>query len=199
MQNELIQHLSKYVEVTSDLEEALKECAFIKQFSKNTLLLSEGQISNECFLIFKGCIRSYYNEDGEEVTTEFYTESQSVTPPSYGKNLPSKLNYECIEDTVVTVGTPSLETDLYHKYPQLESLSRKLYDIFISNYQEELFEYKHSSPEQRYLRLLENRPDLFQRAPLHQIASYLGMKPESLSRIRKRLHLKSKKIDNPLS
>jgi len=193
MPNELIHHLSKYVEVTSDLEEALSECAFIKQFSKNTLLLREGQMSNECFFIFKGCVRSYFFEDGEEITTGFYTESQSVTPPTYGKNLPSKLYYECIEDTIATVGTPNLELELYNKYPQLEAFSRKLYDIFISNYQEDLFDFKHSSPEKRYLRLIETRPDLFQRAHLHQIASYLGMKPESLSRIRKRIHTKSKK------
>lgn len=193
MQSELIQHLSKYTEITNDLEKALIECNLIKQYPKNTILLEEGQYSNECYFIFKGCIRSYFFDDGEEKTSAFYTESQSVTPPNYGKNLPSRLYYECLEDTIATVGTPDLETELYRKYPQLEALSRKLYDIFISNYQVELLDFKHSSPEQRYLRLLETRPDLFQRVPLNQIASYLGIKPESLSRIRRRLHLKSKK------
>ncbi|MDX2283486.1 MAG: Crp/Fnr family transcriptional regulator [Bacteroidia bacterium] len=199
MQRELTQHLAKYIDVTSDLEEALAECAFIRHFTKHTRLLQEGQVSNECFFIFSGCIRSYFHEDGEEFTTGFYTEGQSATPPCYGKNVPSKLNYECLEDTVATVGTPGLEADMYRKYPQLESMSRKLYDLMLSSYQEEFVDYKHSSPEQRYLRLLETRPDLFQRAPLHQIASYLGMKPESLSRIRKRLHLKSKKTDARVS
>lgn len=187
MQSELIQHLSKYIEIPSDLEEALGKCAFIKEFPKNTSLLKEGQVSNECYFIFKGCVRSYFYDDGEEVTTEFYTESQSVTPPNYGKNLKSKLHYECIEDTIATVGTPNLEMEIYAKYPQLEAFTRKLYDIFISNYQIELLDFKHSSPEKRYLKLLESRPDLFQRVPLNQIASYLGIKPESLSRIRKRL------------
>jgi CRP-like cAMP-binding protein len=193
MQRELIQHLAKYVDVTSDLEEALEACAFIRHFPKNTLLLQEGQVSDECFFILQGCIRSYFYEDGEEITTEIYTESQSVTPPCYGKNIPSKLNYACVEDTIATLGTTGLEADMYSRYPQLETMSRKLYGILIANHQEELLGYKHSSPEQRYLRLLETRPYLFQRVPLHQIASYLGMKPESLSRIRKRVHLKSKK------
>ena len=192
MQSEIIKHLSKYLKVPNDLEEVLIECALIKQFSKNTLLLKEGQVSNECFFIFKGCIRCYFYEDGEEITTGFFTESQAVTPTNYGKNSPSKLFYECLEDTIASVGTPNLETELYSKYPQLEAFTRKLYDILISNYQVELLDFKHASPEQRYLKLLETRPDLFQRVPLNQIASYLGIKPESLSRIRKRLHLKSK-------
>lgn len=193
MQSEIIKYISKYVDVTSEVEKALNECLCIQKFSKGKLLLEEGQISNECYLIFEGCIRSYNYEDGDEITKGIYTEHQSVTPPCYGKNIPSKLYYECLEDTIVTVGTPMLETEMYNKYPQLEVVSRKLYDTMIANHEEEFFEFKHSTPEQRYLRLLETRPELLQRVPLHQIASYLGMKPESLSRIRKRIHEKSGK------
>ncbi len=194
MQNELIKFMSKYVDITKELEVALIESSFIKQFLKGTILLKEGQISNECFFIFNGCIRSFYFEDGEEITTALYTEEQTVTPPTYGKNVPSKLYYECLEDIIVTVGTPDLENEMYAKHPQLETLSRIVGNRIIANYQEELFDFKHSTNEQRYLRLQETRPDLFQRVPLNIIASYLGMKPESLSRIRKRLHLKTKKI-----
>jgi CRP-like cAMP-binding protein len=193
VENELVKYMSKYLDITKELEEALKESSFVKQFSKGTILLKEGQISNECFFIFNGCIRCFYFEEGEEITTALYTEEQSVTPTCYGKDVPSKFYYECLEDTTVTVGTPNMEKEMYAKHPQLETLSRAIYDQKIANFQEELFDFKHSSPEQRYLRLLETSPNLFQRVPLRQIASYLGMKPESLSRIRKRLHLKSKK------
>ena len=187
MKSEIIKHISKYVEVTEELEEALIASTFVNFFPQGTTLLKEGQIANECFFIFKGCVRSYYLEDIEEKTTEFYTEGQAATPPTYGKNVPSAMHYECVEDTVAAVGTPELETEMYAKYPQLETLGRVMNDIFIADFQNDFAAYKHASPEQRYLNLLENRPDLFQRAPLHQIASYLGMKPESLSRIRKRL------------
>lgn len=110
------------------------------------------------------------------MTSEFYTEGQAASPLSYGKNEPSNINYECIEDTVATVGTPELETRMFEKYPQLESLARVMNEIFMTNYKEAFVEFKHASPEKRYLKLLEQRPDLLQRAPLHQIASYLGMK-----------------------
>ncbi len=192
MKNEIVKYISKYTEVTKELEEALTESMFIKHFPKGTILLKEGEISNECFFIFSGCIRGYYIEDGEEITTELYTEEQSATPPAYGKNIPSKLYYECVEDTVATVGTPELETEMYAKYPQLLTMARVMSEVFISKYQEDFIEFKQANPEQRYLNLLDKRPDLFQRVPLHQIASYLGMKPESLSRIRKRLTTKAR-------
>ena len=76
---------------------------------------------------------------------------------------------------------------MYEKYPQLESLSRVIAEVILTKQQESFTEFKTSSPEERYLNLLKTKPDLMQRVPQHQIASYLGIKPESLSRIRKRL------------
>lgn len=186
MENEILKCLSKYVAITEELEKAIAESVFVKSFKKGTILLREGGFSNECYFILKGCIRSYYLKDGEEKTTEFYTEEQVVSPSGYGKKIPSEFYLECIEDTIASVGTPELEEEMYQKYPQLETLSRVMADTLMGNYQDTFAEFKMASPEQRYLNLLKIRPDLIQRAPQHQIASYLGIKPESLSRIRKR-------------
>jgi CRP-like cAMP-binding protein len=187
MENEILKYLSKYIPITQELEEELSKIEFIKLFPKGTILLEEGKISNECYFIIKGCIRSFYNKDGEEKTTEFYTEEQAVIPSAYGKKIPSEYYVECIEDTIAGVGTPELETEVYRKFPQIESLNRALGEVIMAKYQDTLAEFKMASPEERYLALLKNRPDLIQRAPQHQIASYLGIKPESLSRIRKRI------------
>jgi CRP-like cAMP-binding protein len=187
MENEIVKYLSKYIPITKELEEAIIQSGFIKSFGKGTLLLEEGKISNECFFVIKGCIRSYYIKDGEEKTTEFYTEEQAVTPTVYGLKIPSEYYLECIEDTIAGVGTPELETEMYQKFPQIESLNRALGEAIMAKYMEIFAEFKMASPEERYLNLLKTRPDLIQRAPQHQIASYLGIKPESLSRIRKRL------------
>lgn len=187
MENEIHKYLSKYITITKELEEELSKVEFIKRFEKGTILLEEGWISNECFFIIKGCIRSYYIKDGEEKTTEFYSEEQAVVPSAYGNNIPSEYFIECIEDTIVGVGTPELESEMYQKFPQLESLNRALGEAIMAKYQNTFAEYKMASAEERYLSLLKNRPDLIQRAPQHQIANYLGIKPESLSRIRKRI------------
>lgn len=187
MENEIKKYLSKYIPITRELEEELSKIEFIKMFTKGTILLEEGKISNECYFIIKGCIRSFYNKDGEERTTEFFTEEQAVIPSAYGKKIPSEYYIECIEDTIAGVGTPELETEMYKKFPQIESLNRALGEVIMAKYQDAFAEFKMASPEERYLALLKNRPDLIQRVPQHQIASYLGIKPESLSRIRKRI------------
>lgn len=192
MESEMIKYLSKYVAVTEELKKAILESAFIKSFKKGTILLHEGCISNECYFILKGCIRSYYIKNGEEKTTEFYIEEQVVSPSCYGKSVPSEHYLECIEDTVASVGTPELETEMFQKYPGLESLSRVMADVIMANYQETFAEFKMNTPEERYLHLLKSRPALIQRIPQYQIASYLGIKPESLSRIRKRTLNKQK-------
>lgn len=187
MEQELIKCLSKYVEITDELETALNESAFIKRFGKGTVLLKEGEPSNECYFILKGCIRSYRYKNGEERTTEIYTEEQAVTLSCYGKNTPSEYYLECIENTIASVGTPELESEMFQKYPQLASLGKVISDVIMTQNQDAFAEFKMASPEERYLNLLKNRPGLIQRVPQHHLASYLGMKPESLSRIRKRI------------
>ncbi|MBT3424153.1 MAG: Crp/Fnr family transcriptional regulator [Bacteroidetes bacterium] len=187
MENEILKYLSKYIPITNELEEEISRIEFIKCFDNGTVLLEEGKISNECYFIIKGCIRSFYIKDGEEKTTEFYTEEQAVIPSVYGDKIPSEYYLECIEDTIVGVGTPELETEIYQKFPQIESLNRALGEAIMAKNQDTFAEFKMASPEERYLALLKNRPDVIQIAPQHQIASYLGMKPESLSRIRKRI------------
>jgi CRP-like cAMP-binding protein len=191
MENEIVKYLSKYLPITRELEAAIIESGFIKSFRKGTLLLKEGEISNECYFVIRGCIRSFYIKDGEEKTTEFYTEEMAVTPTVYGKKIPSEYFIECIEDTIAGVGNPDLETKLYKKFPQIELLNLALGEAIMAKYVETFAEFKMSSPEGRYLNMLKTRPDLMQRAPQHQIASFLGIKPESLSRIRKRTMNKS--------
>ena len=84
MVNEVVEYLSRYMSMSDELTKIIEENIEIKRFKKGTVLLKEGDQSNECYLIFKGCIRSYLIKDGEERTTEIYTEEQPVTPLCYG-------------------------------------------------------------------------------------------------------------------
>jgi CRP-like cAMP-binding protein len=98
----------------------------------------------------------------------------------------------CLEDSILTVANTDMEQMIFEKFPRFQILCRLLSEELLVKNQATFDSFKTSSPEQRYVNLLESRPDLLQRVPLRQLASYLGMKPESLSRIRKRLAKQSK-------
>ncbi len=82
--------------------------------------------------------------------------------------------------------------DINSKFPKFEIMCRIVSEELLAKQQINFDEFKTSSPEQRYLNLLQSRPDLIQRVPQHQLASFLGMKPQSLSRLRARILEKSK-------
>lgn len=187
MNYDITKYLSQYIDIDETLEDALKENILIREYPKGTLLLKEGDLCNECYFIIKGLIRCYYHKNAEQITSDFYMEEDVASPSCYGTNTPSNLNLECLEDTVAFVGSPEMETEMFEKYPKLETLSRIMGDKILSKYQENIHTFKMSSPLERYQELLEKRPELIQRVPQYQIASYLGITPESLSRIRKRI------------
>ena len=92
-----------------------------------------------------------------------------------------------MEDSIIIIANPEMEVGIFNKFQKFEPLCRALSEELVAKQKINFDEFKTSSPEQRYLNLLQKRPDLIQRVPLHQLASYLGMKPESFSCIRKRL------------
>lgn len=184
---DIIEFLSQYASISNELATVILENSSIKQIKKDTLVLKYEQIANECFFILKGCMKKYYLKDGEEKISGFYTEGQAITPVSYVKRTPSKYYISTIENTIVLVGTPDSEKHLYKIHPKLESLTRTIEEKLMVNKIEEFDDWMNHNPEERYLLLVKNRPDLIQRVPQYQIANYIGIRPESLSRIRKRL------------
>ena len=187
MQDLLFDFISKYISLTEDEKESILSLDIFRSVKKGTTLLKEGQKSNEGYFVLKGCIRTYYIIAGEEKTTSFYTEMEGLTPHCVISKAPSEYYISCVEDTIMTVTNPEMEADSFIKFPKFESLCRVLSEELLAKQQINFDEFKTSSPEQRYLNLLEKRPDLIQRVPQHQLASYLGIKPQSLSRLRARI------------
>ncbi|RAP30845.1 hypothetical protein C2W64_00012 [Brevibacillus laterosporus] len=88
----------------------------------------------------------------------------------------------------MVVGDLDTEKEMYNKYTQLESMTRKMIEENFGQVQDEFAACIASTPEERFKALLLKRPHLIDRVPQHQLASYLGITPESLSRIKKRVH-----------
>lgn len=187
----LVQLMSQLTHL-SDAEIADIEASFpIRTFPKDSLLLKEGQVAQDAYYVVKGCIREYALVEGEEKTTAFFTEGQPAADfHSLSSGIPSSKYFICVEDSTVAVLGVEKEQVLYRKHPRFESFCRTGMEQMMGDQQEALSKFILMSPEQRYRRLVEERPGLLNRVPQYQLASYLGVKPETLSRIRKRISVR---------
>lgn len=187
MQEILFDFISKYISLTEEEKTAIFSLDMFRSVKKGTILLEEGQISKDSYFVLNGCIRTYYVLDGEEKTTAFYTEMEVLSPPCVISKTPSEYYVSCVEDTILTVSDSDMEVAVNSKFPKFETMCRLLSEELLARQRIDFDVFKTSSPEQRYLNLLQKRPDLIQRVPQHQLASYLGIRPQSLSRLRARI------------
>lgn len=100
---------------------------------------------------------------------------------------PSEYYISSVEKSIIMVSNTEMEANIFKKFPKFETLCRVLSEQLLAKNQTQFDEFKTSSPEQRYLHLSKTRPDLLQRVPQYQLASYLGITPQSMSRLRARI------------
>jgi CRP-like cAMP-binding protein len=193
--NLLVDYFSQYITLSEEEIQLIKEENIIRDYAKGDILLKEGQLAKECFLVLKGCVKRYYLEDGEEKIMEFYTENDPIAPVSYTTKKPSEYYLSCVEPSIISTGTEERTERFLKDFPHFIPAFLKIGDTLSAKKQIIADSFKNLSPEKRYLKLLEDRPDLANRVPQYMLASYLGIKPESLSRIRKRLY--SRKLIAP--
>jgi len=165
----------------------------VEQVRKGELIIQEGKIAKKCYFVVHGCLRQYQTKESDEKTRRFYVEGDPVVLySSYLHSAPSEYSVQCLEDCTLISGTREAEQKMHAVYPALEYLT---HTIMMDDYRkaEEYITLLNSfNAEQRYSVLSDTRPDLFNRIPLLYIASYLGVTPESLSRIRKRVQAGAK-------
>jgi len=158
---------------------------------KKTAILKSGKIAKEVYLVIEGCLRLYYEKDGEDLSAYFFTEGMFAGAyDSFTSQQPSRHSIEAIEDSTVLVISYVDWMTLFEEFPWMNEFVRKVIERrFIALHQ--LFtSYILDSPEERYMHLLKNYPDLINRVPQHQLATFLGVTPVSLSRIRNRVSKK---------
>lgn len=183
--------LSKFKELTPDERNELARLLVTKKVAKGDVLVKQGEHCSLCFFVLKGCMRQFLIEDGIDKTVGIYTEEQAINYYNESNiNTPADSFLMALEDSEVLVGNPEMDAPLYAKFPALVNITRKMIESDLIKAKQDLSTFITSSPEQRYLHLLSTRPELLQRVQQTVIASYLGITPESLSRIRKRIQKK---------
>ena len=187
MQQALRAFLSGFPFLHADEINTIVKHTQLQLFPKGHVLLKEGQVSQECYAVVQGCVREFYIKDGMDKTTAFFTEGMPVNSfSSYTNQVASKHYLECAEECLLTVGTQSLVDEMCERIPRLSDFIKDEVEKEAGALQERMAAFMTSSPEERFENLLHHNPGLMNRVPQHQIASYLGVTPESLSRIKKR-------------
>jgi CRP-like cAMP-binding protein len=190
--------LAKVIKKYSDLdEEELRKIVDhipVQVFTKGSVLIGQGEIPKQCYFVLEGCARKFsVDENGKEVTSDFFTENQSIVIFSENNTIVSPYEVECLEDSIMIVGDLDEQDNEMEKYPEFESIVMKMMQSNMGELQDSFASFIGMSPEERVKHMMSKRPELFSRVPQHQLASYLGITPESLSRIKGRLgqgHLK---------
>lgn len=156
-----------------------------------TILLEEGEISKKLFIIEKGCIRVWFNNSGKDLTTQFFFENQSVASiESFMKKIPSPVVVETIEPAIVWWIHKNDLDKILDEIKEIPELRERLINMLFErtfDYMKYFVSFIKDSPTQRYLNLIEERPQIIQRVPQHYIASYLGVTTVHLSRIKSKL------------
>lgn len=152
-----------------------------------TILLAEGKVSKTMFFIESGCLRTWINDDGKEITTQFFFEGDSVSSiESFRTNQPSLYSIETLEPCVLQTISQSDFRHIIESSPELRNkLEEHLFKRLFQS-QQLFYSYLKNKPQKRYEELIAQYPHIVQRVPQHYIASYLGITSVSLSRIRNR-------------
>jgi len=181
MLHQLLERLQQDPEHWEEIRSSFRE----QKMAPKTLLLKEGSIAEKLYFIKKGCLRIWFNNDGKDVTLQFFMEGQAVSSlESFTSGKPSQFNIESIEPTtVVVIGKTDFDRLFIH-YPDLKDGFQHILFQRMGHYANLFLSQIKDNPRKRYEDLLKDHPEIVQRIPQHYIASYLGITPISLSRIR---------------
>ena len=186
MFTEIDRFVAKYINLSTAESDFFHSLLKPRQFRKKAFLLQEGEICDFEAFILKGCIRSYYlDKEGTETILLFAVEDWWISDlTSFAERTPSNLFIETVEDSDLLAIDYAGKALLFEKIPAFERMFRLLVQRSLSVLQQRFYATVSQTAEERYLQFLEKYPRIAQRVPQHQIARYIGVSPEFLSKIR---------------
>ena len=188
----ILQNIAKHVSLTSDEETLFLSKTETKFVKAKTILLSSGDIAKHTYFVNSGILRSFnINDNIIEHVLHFACEGWWIGDMySYISEKPGNLFIEVLEDAeIVSISKENLQ-QLYHEIPKLERFFRILAENSLVSHQERLMDNLSLTAEERFEKFCIKYPTLIQKVPQKQIASYIGVTPEFLSKLKKRLLMK---------
>lgn len=185
MVSSLLKYIGSVVPLTKEEEAEISKYLTIKNVSRGEHLVSENQQCEELIFITKGYFRIYISHEEEEVTIHLEGAGHFVTAfYSFISRTPSRENLQAVtESEIISIRYDDLQR-LYNWNPKIERLGRLMIEKHFIEKEQRVISFIRESGEIRYQNILKKRPEFLLNIPLQYIASYLGMKPETLSRIR---------------
>ncbi|TSE03766.1 MULTISPECIES: Crp/Fnr family transcriptional regulator [Aquimarina] len=194
MVNDLTQYVRNYIEISDEEMELFYQYLKVIKLKKKAYVLEEGKVCRARYFIIKGCLRSYYiDEKGVEQIMDFaidkwwYTNYNSLLDQS-----PSENFIQALEDTVLLELSLDSFEELTTKLPKIDRLFRIIMERTVIANSNRIKYTRVLSGEEMYQVFLKANPQFFQRVPQYMIASYLGLSPEFISKIKKRPTKKKK-------
>lgn len=189
MYAEILNHISKEITLTASEEEEFKGIISEVKVARKDFLIEPGQRVTSEYYVVKGCLQAYYRDQaGENHIIQFAVEDWWISDfESFFSEKPAQLYVQAIEDSVLLeIEKEALEL-LYARIPAFERFFRiKITGAFVA-LRNRILSTLQKTAKERYIEFCEIYPQIEKRVPNYQIANYLGLKPESLSRIRKEL------------
>ena len=185
----IIEYFSKLLPLDNEEKEALKKVFTERRIKRRQFILQEGDICKLNTFVVEGCFRMYFvDEKGKEHNIQFAVENWWVGDiGSFHSEEPSKLCIEAIENSVILQITKQDQLDLFVNYPKFNRIFRVITENALVAFQRRVLQNISSTAEERYLDFMKRYPYFFNRISNVQIASFLGVTPEFLSAVRKKI------------
>jgi len=185
----LINYFEKLLPLNEEEKFIVEEIFKERRIKRKQFILQEGDICNQNTFIIEGCFRTYTVDDkGKEHNLQFSVENWWVGDiGSFHSEKPSKLYIEAIENSIILQCKKEDQINLFIKYPKFNQIFRVLAENAMVSMQNRILQNISSTAEERYLDFVQRQPHFFNRISNVQIASYLGVTPEFLSAIRKKI------------
>jgi CRP-like cAMP-binding protein len=190
----LFNYLQQFVPISEEeFREHILPIVHVKHFKKKEIITNIGDVEDYYYFIVKGLVRKYYKKGRDEVNTQISTESQIIhSQESFYSRTPSEYVVEAVESCTLLALSYADQERTYLEYPKLERLGRmaitKLF-VIKDRWQMQMVKY---TPRERFINFFQKNPELVSRVPQKYLASYLNIKPETFSRFKHLLRVKTK-------